>query len=285
LPPEIVAIIGTGLIGASIGLRSRANGNRVVGWDADSKAAADALNLGALDAVATSEAAAVEGADVLVLAAPLNATLASLARFKQTPPRASLILDVASVKTPVWEAASGLASFVATHPIAGSERSGPEAARADLFEGRAWTYDPLAAEVATTRARAFIESMGAKAVPIPSALHDRVAALTSHLPQVVAVALAGRLAARLDEEGVSELCGTGIRSMTRLGASSWGVWEGILCANGPAVAQEVRELSTVLSEIADELEAQRTHALQPHFEKAAAAVGSLTANDAPPGGV
>jgi prephenate dehydrogenase len=285
LPSETVAIVGTGLIGASIGLRARARGSRVVGWDADPNAAAQALAAGALDVVASDEAAAVAEADVVVLAAPLEPTLASLERFRAHPPRAALIIDVASVKVPVHAAGAGLAAFVATHPIAGSERSGPGAARTDLFEGRAWTYDPLAAPDATERACAFVIAMGARPIPIPSALHDRVTALTSHLPQLLAVALAGQLAARLGDDGVLELCGTGIRSMTRLGASSWAMWEGVLSANAPAVAQEVRELSTVLSEIADELDAARTHSLQSHFAKAAAVVGSLSQNETTPNGV
>jgi len=183
---------------------------------------------------------------------------------------------------PVVRAAAKLAAFVATHPIAGSEQSGPGAARADLFEGRAWTYDPNASDEALERARTFIARMGARPIPVPSVAHDRLAALTSHLPQVLAVALAGQLAARLGDEGVLELCGSGMRSMTRLGASSWAMWEGVLSANAPAVAQEVRELSTILSGIADELDADRTHVLRSRFATAAAAAGSLAENEKSP---
>ena len=282
MPPEAIGVIGTGLIGASIGLRARVQGDRVVGWDADPKQAALALERGALDAVAPDEAAALREAAVIVFAAPLEATVASLKRLAAEPPKAALIVDVASLKLPVVRAAAKLAAFVATHPIAGSERSGPGAARADLFEGRAWTYDPNASDEALERARTFIARMGARPVPVPSAAHDRLAALTSHLPQVLAVALAGQLAARLGDEGVLELCGSGMRSMTRLGASSWAMWEGVLSANAPAVAQEVRELSAILSGIADELDADRTHLLRSRFGTAAAAVGSLAENEKPP---
>ena len=282
MPPEAIGVVGTGLIGASIGLRARAQGDRVVGWDADPRHAALALERGALDAVAPDEAAALRDAQVIVLAAPLKATVASLERLAADPPKAALIVDVASVKLPVVHAAAALAAFVATHPIAGSEQSGPGAARADLFEGRAWTYDPNASDEALERARTFIARMGARPIPVPSAAHDRLAALTSHLPQVLAVALAGQLAARLGDEGVLELCGSGMRSMTRLGASSWAMWEGVLSANAPAVAQEVRELSTILSGIADELDADRTHVLRSRFATAAAAAGSLAENEKSP---
>jgi len=282
LPPETIGVVGTGLIGASIGLRARAQGDRVVGWDVDPKQAALALERGALDAVTPDEAAALRDAEIIVLATPLEATVASLERLAADPPKAALIVDVASLKLPVVRAAAKLAAFVATHPIAGSERSGPGAARADLFEGRAWTYDPNASDEALERARMFIARMGARPVPVPSAAHDRLAALTSHLPQVLAVALAGQLATRLGDEGVLELCGSGMRSMTRLGASSWAMWEGVLRANAPAVAQEVRELSAILSGIADELDADRTHVLRSRFGTAAAAVGSLAENEKPP---
>jgi|GEM_PF-2259396 len=209
LPSETIGILGTGLIGSSIGLRSRARGDRVLGWDRAPDSAAQALARGALDAVAADETALVAEADVIVLATPLAATLASLERLASRPPRASLIIDVASVKGPVHSAGARIEAFVATHPIAGSERSGPVAARADLFEGHAWTYDPDATPSATERARTFIAAMGSRPVPIPSALHDRIAALTSHLPQLLAVALAGRLAARLEQDGVLELLRNG----------------------------------------------------------------------------
>jgi prephenate dehydrogenase len=257
---------------------------RVTGWDVDATHLSRALEGGALDAAGAGEAAVAGECDILVLAAPLEVVLRSLDRFRSQVPPASLILDVASVKVPVVRAGAGLAAFVPSHPIAGSERSGPEAARADLFETRVWTYEPTAAPAAVQRARTFITAMGARAIPVDAETHDRLAALTSHLPQVVSVALASRLAASLDDATIA-LCGSGIRSMTRLGASSWEMWEGILIANGSAVAQEVRTLAAVLSEIADDLEAGRTQALGSRFATAARVAASLQvgtpANDAP----
>jgi prephenate dehydrogenase len=279
LQPDLtqrVGVIGTGLIGGSIGLRARALGMRVTGWDADASHLQRAVAEGALDAAQPNEAAVVAESDTLVLALPLPGVLDALERFRSNVPPASLILDVASLKAPVVRAGAGLAALVPSHPIAGSERSGPEAARADLFEGHVWTYEPSAPAPALERARRFIAAMGARAVPIDAETHDRVAALTSHLPQVVAVALASQLAASLDDETLA-LCGSGVRSMTRLGASSWEMWEGILHANGPTVAQEVRTLAAVLSEIADELDAGRTRALGSRFATAAAAAASLQA--------
>lgn len=282
--PQRVGLIGTGLIGASIGLRARALGMQVTGWDVERARVTRALEEGALDTAGADENAVVAGCDTLILAAPLEAVVGLLERLRAQPPPASLIMDVASVKVPVVRAGGGLAAFVPSHPIAGSERSGPAAARADLFERHVWIYEPNVAPAAAERARAFITAMGARAVPIDAETHDRLAALTSHLPQVLSIALASRLAASLDDATLA-LCGSGVRSMTRLGASSWEMWQGILKSNGPTLAKEVRTLASVLSEIADELEAGRTQALESRFATAATATASLQAgapaNDAP----
>lgn len=283
--PRNLGIFGTGLIGASIGLRARHAGYRVTGWDADPAHLATALERGALDAAASDVDSLTADADTLVLAAPLPATIELLKRLGERPPRATLVLDVASVKAPVALAGAGLPAFVPTHPIAGSERSGPENAAADLFVGRVWTLDPAAAPAALARAAAFILEMGARPVPVPSDAHDRIAALTSHLPQILAVVLGSHAAERLNDEDVLALCGTGIRSMLRLGGSSWPMWAGVLEANAVALAQEVRTLSAILSGVADALEAGHPESLEPRFAAAAAAIGRLNENAATSGHV
>jgi prephenate dehydrogenase len=278
LPSANVGLLGTGLIGASIGLCAREAGMRVTGYDERPEHAARALAGGALDAIAGA-ADELRGAEVLVLATPLEVTLATLARLVRDPPQAGLILDVASLKAPVVRAGAGLTSFVPTHPIAGSERSGPEAARADLFAGKVWTYEPAAPPQAVERARAFIEALGARPVPVDSDEHDRIVALTSDLPQLAAVALGALLASRLEEPAVTELCGTGVRGAIRLGASPWSMWRSILEANRGPVAREVRSLSAILSEFAEALEAGKTGALAPRFAAAAATAALLLGNN------
>ena len=148
---------------------------------------------GAIAAVAPSVRELARACDVLVLAMPLDGILALVRDFVAAPPAAALTLDVASVKVPVAEAARGLEGFVATHPIAGSERSGPSAARADLFDGRTWTIDAAAAPDAARRRRGFVRELGARPIAIGNAEHDREIALASHLPQVLSVALGMRL--------------------------------------------------------------------------------------------
>ena len=140
--PYVVGIVGTGLIGGSIGMRARRNGAYVVGYDDDPTAAAGALAVGALDQVVTRDELYAR-ADTVVIAAHLAGTIAEIARLRDgSGVRAGLVLDVASVKVPVCEAADGLTNFVATHPLAGSERRGAAFSTPALFDGRTWAYVP-----------------------------------------------------------------------------------------------------------------------------------------------
>ncbi|GAC1299585.1 MAG: hypothetical protein NVSMB19_04150 [Vulcanimicrobiaceae bacterium] len=272
----LLGIAGLGLIGASTGLRASARGWRVAGWDPDGEHAGIALDRGAVHELVPDVAALAARVQTLVIAAPLDATVALLDLLAAGPrPFADLIVDVASVKVPVARAGAPLAAFVATHPIAGSERSGPLAATADLFVGRTWTYDPSRPPHAVARARAFIATMGAVPYALASAEHDRVVALTSHLPQLVSVALGARLAPALGDATVEALCGSGVRSMLRLGASSWPVWRAIIAANGQAIAQEVRTLANVLSMVAVALDDGRSDVLAGDFAASAAAFARL----------
>jgi len=273
-----LGIAGVGLIGGSIGLRAGSLGWEVRGWDPDAANLRAAAERGALGSVAGSWAELIGWSELLLLAAPLDATLAQLAELSARPPaspRPDGIFDVASVKDPVGRAGAGLAGFVATHPIAGSERSGPGAARADLFVDRVWTYDAAAPPAGRERAGRFIAAMGARPVPVENAEHDRIIALTSHLPQLVSIALGDQLAPALADDTVAALCGTGIASMLRLAGSSWTVWEAILEANAAPVAREVRGLATALNQVASALESGAAATLAARFETAASAAARL----------
>jgi len=277
---ERIGIAGPGLVGGSVALRARELGHRVIGWDVDEANLRAALERGALSARAESLRELAEASDVVVLAAPLDATLASLAQLATFDRLPALVLDVASVKGPVARAGRGLAGFVPTHPIAGASRSGVAAARADLFAGRIWAYDASAEAGLAARLEAFIASMKALPLAVDVDEHDRIVALTSHLPQLVSVALGGHLEPRLQQGAVSALCGTGISSMLRLGASAWTMWRPILAANARPVAQEVRELAAVLLRFAEALEAGAPDRLESDFQAAAAAAARLEANGA-----
>lgn len=237
---DTVGIFGVGAIGGSIGLRARQNGARVVGADCDEAALEAAREVRAIDDVTTA-GQLPHAVDVLVLAAHLQPTLDEIERLKRVPaPTPALILDVASVKTPVARAASGLQNFVATHPMAGTERSGAAAARADLFDARTWAYVPSGDDALDARARTFIESMGGVSFAISAEDHDRAVALTSHVPQIVAWCY-GKLL-RAQGADAEKLCGPVARELLRISGMSSTMWHDILSANAGNIEPQLRNL-------------------------------------------
>jgi prephenate dehydrogenase len=246
-----VGILGVGAIGGSVGLRARRNGDRVLGADSQATALKEARAVGAIDTSVSAEELA-RLSDVLVIATYLEPTLKTIERLAHSAPLpASLIIDVASVKLPVVQAAAELANFVATHPMAGTERSGVEAARDDLFERRAWAYVPSGDEALDRRARGFIESMGAIPLAISAEDHDRAVALTSHVPQVVASCYGTLL--RAGDDSVEELCGPVAAELRRIAAMSFGMWRDILRANSANIEPHLRSLISKLESTAEAL--------------------------------
>jgi prephenate dehydrogenase len=255
-----VVVIGAGLIGTSVALALRARGTEV--WLSDRDPAAARL-AGHIGAGRPLPATGVPGgpADIAVLAVPPTAVAPELAAA-QTRGLARCYTDVASVKElplrHARELGCDLAAFVPGHPLSGRERSGPAAARADLFLGRPWVLcpgsetDPAALAAATGLASA----CGAQPVQLAAAEHDRWVALVSHAPHLVAVAMA----ARLEEAppGSLALAGQGLRDVTRIAAGDPGLWLQILTANArPAaeilaqVGRELQTAATALAGIAD----------------------------------
>jgi prephenate dehydrogenase len=250
---NVVGIVGTGLIGGSIGMRVRRNGGFVVGYDSDAGALAQAIELGAIDFGATRDELYAR-AGTVVVAAHVDATIAELQRLaSEGPIRAALVMDVASVKQPIVEAAGTLANFVASHPMAGREKCGVRAARADLFERKTWAYVPTADTHLNARARAFIASLGAAPLTVDAAEHDRVVALSSHAMQVLAWAFASR-AQTLDPDVLHALAGTAARELVRLGNSPFPMWREILAANAKSAAPDLRALGEALLRAADAVE-------------------------------
>lgn len=250
--PKSLGIIGVGTIGGSIGLRARRNGIYVAGYDIDSSALEEARNAGAIDAGADRDEV-VRHAEVLVLAAHLGPTLCEIESLRaQTEAMPALIVDVASVKAPVVAVARGLEHFVATHPMAGSERSGVSAARADLFEGRPWAYVPTGDSQLDARASDFIVSMGGLSVAMSADEHDRVVAITSHVPQMVAYCYAKVLHEERDAE---RLCGPVARELLRIAKIRPAMWRDIFAANSANIERDLRRLCAELQAAADDLAA------------------------------
>lgn len=234
-----VALLGTGLIGGSLAaaLKRRGLASYIVGFsDGD---AGQALAMGLIDAVADTPGQAVAGCDTVVLAAPVSVNCELLERIAPVLPAGVLLTDVSSVKMPIVSAAlrhlgPALAGFVPCHPIAGSERSGPQAADADLFDGRTVILSPLpqGEPGKADRLEAVWRQLGARVVRLDAAEHDRVYGLVSHWPHAIAFALA----AAVSRDGTSnELVGPGLLDLTRTAGSSPELWADILLQNAAPV--------------------------------------------------
>lgn len=240
--PPTIAIVGTGLIGASLGLalRRRQPDLTVLGADAHPAHADEALRRGALTGTG-SASDVLAAADLAVLAAPLDAlpALLDLAAAHARP--GALVTDVGSVKGVVQEAAAILPDavrFVGGHPMAGAAVGGPEHADPLLFENAVWVLcpppdAPALAEFAP-EALWMVEATGARPVVLDAARHDTVAATISHLPQLLAVALV-ETAADAGDDALGLAAG-GFRDMTRIAGSPFSMWGPILRDNREAVA-------------------------------------------------
>jgi prephenate dehydrogenase len=234
-------IVGVGLIGGSIAAGLEKAGWMVVGYDADPDVARTAIEAGLVSSLADSiESLANESFDVLVVAAPPEATVEILSALTTSIP----VMDVAGVKTQVMEAALHLDSFAGTHPMAGRETSGPKAASAALFNGASWVLVDGASPSADSVATEVIETLGARVVRMSAATHDAAVGRISHLPQIVAGAL---LASVADTEGAMDLAAGSFRDLTRVAASLPAPWVELLKANSQAVLAAVGALKLQLS--------------------------------------
>jgi prephenate dehydrogenase len=263
--PELrrVVIVGTGLIGTSIALALRDGDIDVLLADRDSASLRLAVELGAGTALSVDPGGAAAAdtsdapADLAVLAVPPAAVAATL-RDAQKRGLARLYTDVASVKwAPLAEAKDlgcELETFVAGHPLAGRERSGPAAARADLFLGRPWALcpTPAASADAIAAVTALARACGAEPVTMEPADHDRAVALVSHAPHVVSAAMAARLG---DDPAALGLSGQGLRDVTRIAAGDPALWTGILGANAEPVADVLEGVAADLALAASALRA------------------------------
>jgi len=255
LLPASVVVIGTGLIGTSIALALRERGISVWLADADGEAVLLATSLGAGQPL---PADGVPGgpADVGVLAVP-PAAVATELYSAQARDLARVYTDVASVKelplAAARELGCDLASYLPGHPLSGRERSGPAAARADLFVGRPWVLCPQPANNTTTirLGTGLAEACGALPVAVQAAEHDQWVALVSHAPHVVAAAMAARLEQAPDN--ALALAGQGLRDVTRIAASGTGMWLQILTANAGPASAVLRAVGADLAGVADAL--------------------------------
>jgi prephenate dehydrogenase len=247
-----ISILGAGLIGGSLAGALAARGHSITLYDADADAVAYALERGwAARGAAQPQEAALE-ADILVFATPVAAFSALAIAIAPHLPPETLVTDTASVKRASVEALSpyfALNRYVPAHPIAGSEQTGIQAARPDLFAGKRVILTPPEAQVlgaATHSIRKLWESAGAKIDYMPADLHDRIYAYVSHLPQKLAFA-ARFLAPALQEQEEA------FQRFARLMRSGEPLWRGIFAANQDYLEEALRDCKAFLAQMAGEL--------------------------------
>ena len=253
---ETLVVVGVGLLGGSVALAARQRGivRRVIGVGRTAPRLEHAREAGLLDAVSTDLVAAAAQSDLLIFATPVNLIVAGVREAASVCRPGTLITDVGSTKAHLCrELSAGLpntATFIGSHPLAGSEKQGWEHSRADLFDGRVCVVTPTETsrrdEVA--RLTSFWQAIGMTVIEMSPEAHDRALAQTSHVPHVVASALARTLAGENHP-----LAATGFADTTRIAAGDPNVWVPILLDNRDAVLASLDEFSTQVAAIREAL--------------------------------
>ncbi|MGB1683785.1 MAG: prephenate/arogenate dehydrogenase family protein [Candidatus Puniceispirillaceae bacterium] len=251
-----IAIIGMGLIGASIARASRRAGLATVmaGYDADPAAMADVAALALVDDVADSAEAAVADADLVIMAVPVGAVGAVAEAIIPHMKPGAVLTDTGSTKRSVLrDVAPHLNEtiiWLPSHPLAGTEHSGPQAGIAHLFDGRYWIVLPLdAPESAVLHFESFVTGLGSSVERMTPDYHDKVLALTSHLPHLIAYTIVGT-AVDLEQQlknDVIRFSASGFRDFTRIAASDPVMWRDVFLNNDEAVLEMLQRFSEDLS--------------------------------------
>jgi prephenate dehydrogenase len=259
---DTVAIIGVGLLGGSIGLalRKRKLAKNVVGIGRRRSSLAKAKELGCITQTSLTIRRGVAQAELVIVCTPVDLIALQAEEAAGFCASGAIITDVGSIKAQIVRAAEptvlaasrGKAHFIGSHPIAGSEKTGPESARADLLHGRVVVMTPTARTdgAAYARLAALWEALGAKVLNLSPDEHDAALACTSHLPHL----LAGALAVATPAER-TRLCGNGWRDTTRIAAGDVDLWRQILTANATHTLKALDDFERVLARFRAALEA------------------------------
>ena len=235
-----VTIIGLGLIGGSLGLAIKRNSSvDVKGFDSSLGTMEEAYRRGIIDTTSASLESACEHADIIVFATPVNTTVKIMREASSWKLKKGVLLtDTGSTKGPIMEAATGLIkkgiTFVGGHPMAGSHKSGVSAAKEHLFENAYYILTPESKteEAAIERLRHLLEPTKAKVVVLDAEEHDRMTAIVSHFPHLVASSLVGMLSAQESEQPfVKKLAAGGFRDITRIASADPVMWRDITTQN------------------------------------------------------
>lgn len=246
-----IAILGVGLIGGSIGLAARGRlGAVVTGFDPDPEVLGQALSRAAIDEAASDPVAAVAGADVVFVAAPVGALAEAVSMALDAASPDCVVSDVGSTKRPVADAGRD-ERFVGGHPLAGAETAGVGHARADLFDGATWYLTPSrgTSGVLYERLHGVVVGLGAQPVAIDPETHDRLMASVSHLPHVLANVLVAQAANTLEEGQAVPATGPSFRDATRVAGANTAIWTDIYLSNRDALVAGIDDTISRLQEV------------------------------------
>jgi prephenate dehydrogenase len=257
-------IVGTGLIGGSIGAALRRRGWTVTGWDIDAGRCGRAVELGVVDAAGTDDEAVI-----VFVATPAGSISEAVDEALRRHPGAA-VTDVAGVKSPVM-AKIGDPRFVGGHPMAGSEQEGVEGADPEMFEGATWvlTPEPHTDPVAYTTVRSVVGELGANVVELPAARHDDLVALVSHVPHLAAATLMNLAADTATEHAtLLRLAAGGFRDMTRIAAGEASIWPDVCAENREGIVAVLDRLLAALEEVRRMVHAGDRRSLLATLERA-----------------
>ena len=275
--PGVITVIGVGLLGASIGLGLKKRGYRGVvrGVGRRIESLETARAMGAIDAASLDAVEAVVGADLVVVCTPAAMVIPKLDEIRAACEAYAVVTDVASTKGAICRHADATwprpRRFVGSHPMAGSEKFGPEHAFPDLYDGSCAIIEQ--SDALAPDAREMVQnlwtSLGARVVEHDPARHDQLVARTSHLPHIAASALAQLL--EQGGEDIRPFIGQGFRDTTRIAAGRPEIWRDICATNQEAILEAVDDLLGRLEELRDLLSAQEWDAVEAFFEAGHAA--------------
>ncbi len=278
---ERIAILGTGLLGTSLGLALRAAGysGSLAGWNRSAEGGREALEMGAVDRLAADPIDLALESEVVILCLPIYSTLDYMEQLGSVLTPAHLVTDVGSTKGQISAAAGRLfnttdrAAFLPGHPMAGKERGGAALGDANLFRGAVWLFTddpasqrlPRGAELVRDW-RDWVVAMGSKTIDLDAGRHDQLVSWVSHLPQFTATALSCVLEEQVgNAPELKHVGGRALREMTRLGASPFSMWRDIAHTNTEAIEAALLALEQRLAHIRENL---RTSELREEFERA-----------------
>jgi len=272
-----VAILGLGLIGGSLGLafrQSETNNVEVIGYARRGATGALALRMGAVDAMAETPQQAVREADFVFICTPVLQMLSMAEAVLPSMKPGAVLTDVGSTKGWFMQKISRLLPpdihYIGGHPMAGRERSGMEAAQADLFQDKWFLFTPFAdtPPELLTRLRQLISLTGAKTAELDEKTHDQITAVISHVPHVVAAGLVHLLRKQNDPVQTARFIGGGFRDTTRIASSDADMWSDICMTNGENIAAELDAAADLLTNVAKMIRSGDRPGLHNYFTEA-----------------